>query len=77
MSLFYEQGFPSSSVGKESAYNAGDLGLIPGMGRSPAEGDGNPLQLSYLKNPHGWRSLVGCSPGGCKELDMTERLSTR
>ena len=44
-------GFPHSSVGKESASNAGDLGLIPGSGRSPGEGNGNPLQFSCLKNP--------------------------
>ena len=37
---------------------------------------GNPLQYSYLENPHGQRSLEGYSPGGRKELDMTERLST-
>ena len=42
---------PSSSVGKESAINAGDLGLIPGPGRSPGEGNGNPLQWSCLGNP--------------------------
>ena len=44
-------GFPCRSVGKESAYNAGDLGLIPGSGRSPGEGNGNPLQYSCLQNP--------------------------
>ena len=38
------KGFPRSSVGKESACNAGDLGSIPGLGRSPGEGNGNPLQ---------------------------------
>ena len=43
-------GFPSSSVGKESACNAGDLGLIPGLGRSPGEGKGYPLQYSGLEN---------------------------
>ena len=42
-------GFPRSSVGKESACNAGDPGLIPGSGRSPGEGNGNPLQYSCLK----------------------------
>ena len=42
--------FPASSNGKESAYNAGDLGLIPGSGRSPGEGNGNPLQYSCLEN---------------------------
>ena len=41
---------PHSSVGKESAYTAGDLGLIPGLGRSPEEGDGNSLQDSCLEN---------------------------
>ena len=44
-------GFPISSNGKESACNAGDLGLIPGLGRSPGEGHGNPLQCSCLENP--------------------------
>ena len=44
-------GFPSNSVGKESACNVGDLGLIPGLGRSPGEGNGNPLQYSCMKNP--------------------------
>ena len=45
-------GFPCSSVGKKkSACNAGDLGLIPGSGRSPGEGNGNPLQYSCLENP--------------------------
>ena len=44
-------GFPHSSVGKESAGNAGDLGLIPGMGRLPGEGNGNPLPYSSLENP--------------------------
>ena len=44
-------GFPGSSDGKASAYNAGDLGSIPGLGRSPREGNGNPLQYSRLENP--------------------------
>ena len=43
-------GFPGGSDGKESARNAGDLGLIPGLGRSPREGKGYPLQYSCLKN---------------------------
>ena len=43
--------FPHSSVGKESACNAGDLSSIPGLGRSPGEGNGNPLQYSCLENP--------------------------
>ena len=43
--------FPHSSVSKEAACNAGDLGLIPGWGRSPGEENGNPLQYSCLENP--------------------------
>ena len=43
--------FPGGSDGKASAYNAGNLGLIPGLGRSPGEGNGNPLQYSCLENP--------------------------
>ena len=45
------RGFPGGSDGKESACNAGDLGSIPGSGRPPEEGHGNPLQYSYLQNP--------------------------
>ena len=45
------QGFPGSSVGKESACSAGDLGSIPGSGRSPGEGNGTPLHYSCLENP--------------------------
>ena len=44
-------GFPGGLDSKESAYNAGDLGLIPGWGRSLGGGNGNPLQDSYLENP--------------------------
>ena len=54
-------GFPHSSVGKESAHNAGDWGSIPGLGRSPGEGNGNPLQYSCLENPAdrgAWRATV-------------------
>ena len=69
-------GFPCGSDGKESACNSGDLGLIPGLERSSGGGHGNPLQYSCLENPHGQRSLVGYSPWGRKEKDMTEQLST-
>ena len=54
-------GFPRSSVGKESALNAGDPGLIPGSGSSPGEGNSNPLQCSCLENPidrGAWRATV-------------------
>ena len=44
-------GFPVGSDGKEFTCNAGDLGLIPGLGRSEGEGNGNPLQYSCLENP--------------------------
>ena len=54
----------------------GDLDLIPGLGRSLGGEHGNPLQYSCLESPHEQRSLVGYSPWGCKELDMTEQLST-
>ena len=66
--------FTSGSDSKESACNAVDLGLIPGLGRSPGRGNGNPLQSSCLENPHGQRSLAGYSPWGHKELDTAERL---
>ena len=69
-------GFPGGSIGKESSCNAGDLGSIPGLGRSPGGGHGNPLQYSCLESPHGQRSLAGCSQWGLKELDVTEQLST-
>ena len=51
MSAHINEGFPGSSDGKASAYNAGDPGSIPGSGRSPGEGNGNPLQYSGLENP--------------------------
>ena len=52
--------------GKESACSAGDPGLIPRSGRSPGEGNSNPLQYSSLENPHGQRSLAGYSAWGCR-----------
>ena len=63
------------SVVKNSPTNAGDAGLIPGWGRSPGGGNGNPLQYSYLGNPMdrgAWRATV---PGVTKESDETELLS--
>ena len=59
--LMYTIGFPSGSVSKESACNAGDLGSISGSGRSPGEGNGNPLQYPCLGNPMDrgtWRTTV-------------------
>ena len=69
-------GFPGGSDGKESACKVGDLGSIPGLGKSSAGGHVNPLQYSCLENPHGQRSLGGYSPWGHKESDTTDRLST-
>ena len=60
---------------KNSPANAGDTGdsgSIPGLRRSPGGGHSNPLQYSCLENPHGQRSLVGYSPWGCKESNMTK-----
>ena len=49
--LYLNESFPGGLDGKASAYNVGDLGSIPGSGRSPGEGNGNPLQYSCLENP--------------------------
>ena len=69
-------GFPGGSDSKEFGHNVGDLGLISGFERAPRRRHGNPLQYSGLEYPHGQRSLVGYNLWGCKELDMTEQLST-
>ena len=71
-----DTGFPGGSDGKESTCNAGDLDSIPGLGRSSGGGHGNPLQYSCLENAHKQSILVGYSPWGRKESDMTEWLST-
>ena len=74
--LLGHMGFPSGPDSKESACNAGDLGLILRWGRSPGEGNGSPLQYSFLPGEfHGQRSLVGYSLWGGKELDTTGRLT--
>ena len=67
-----DRGFPGGSVVKNLPANAGDMGLVPGSGRSSGGGHGNPLQYTSLENPHGQRSLVGYSPWACKESDTTE-----
>ena len=61
-----DQRFPGGSDGKESARNAGDLGSIPGLGRSPGERKGFPLQYSGLENS------MDCIVHGVTESDMTE-----
>ena len=67
------RGFPGGSEVKAFACNMGDLGSIPGSGRSPGEGNGNPLQYSCLENPMGaWQDIAH---EVSKELDMTKRLT--
>ena len=68
-------GSSGSSAGKESIYNAGDPGSIPGSGRSPGEGDLLPTPVFWPGEFHGERNLTGYSPWDRKELDMSERLS--
>ena len=63
-------GFPGGSEVKASAANVGDLGSIPGLGRSPGEGNGNPLQYSCLENPG-----TG-EPGGLPSIGRTESDTT-
>ena len=68
-------GFPGGSDGKEIACNAGDLASIPGLGRSPGRGNGNPLQYSCLENPMdrgAWQATVHSVT---QESDTTERLT--
>ena len=59
-------GFPGGLDGKESECNSGDLSLILGLGRSPGEGNGNPIPVFLLGKPHEQRSLVGYSPRGLR-----------
>ena len=68
------QGFPGGSDGKESACSVRDLGSTPGSGRSPGEGNGNPLQYSCLENSMDRGAFWGTVHGVTKESDMTEGL---
>ena len=71
-------GFPGGSEVKASACNAGDLGLIPGSGRSPREGNGNPLQYSCLENPMDggawWDTVHGVTKSRTR---LSERLTLK
>ena len=69
-----KMGFLAGSAVKNLPVNAGDKGSIPGLGRSPGGGHGDPLQYSCLEHPHGQRSLTGYSPRGHKESDTTKQL---
>ena len=72
--LYSNGGFRGGSAVKNPPAKAGDTGLIPGWGRSPGGGNGNPLQNSCLENPMD-RGARWAAVHGVKELDMTERLS--
>ena len=75
MPLIYATSYGGSNS-KEPICNVGDLGSIPGLGRSPGEGNGNPLQYSCLKNSTDREACQATVHGGhCKELDMSEWLS--
>ena len=68
-------GFPGGSDSKETACNAGDLCLIPGLGISSGEGNGSPLQYSCLKNPIDRRAWWPTVHGVAKSWDTTEQLT--
>ena len=76
-------GFPGGLVvkkkkkKKKTLASTGDTASIPGSGRSPGVGNGNPLQYSCLEKSHGQSCLAGSSPWGCKESDTTERLNNK
>ena len=71
-------GFPGGSEVKESASNTGDLGSIPGSGRSPGEGNGNPFQYSCLENPMDagawWATVHGVAKSWTRLSDLTTIL---
>ena len=68
-------GFPGDSDGKESTCNVGDLGSVPGLGRSPWRWEWQPILVFLLGEFHGQRSLVGYSPWLYKESDMSDQLT--
>ena len=72
-------GFPGGSEVKASACNAGDLGFIPGLGRSPGEGNGNPLQYSWLENPMDggtwWATVHGVAKSRTRLSNFTHSLT--
>ena len=75
MNNYFSKDFPSDSDGKVSAFNVGDLGLIPGLGRSPGEGNSNPLRYSCLENPMNggalWPTVHGATKSRIRLSDFT------
>ena len=73
--IMVSMGFPGGSEVKVSACNAGDLGSIPGSGRSPGEGNGNPVQYSCLENPMDrgawWATVHGVAKSQTRLSDFT------
>ena len=76
--IYCLMGFPGSSDGKASAYNAENLGSVPGSGRSSVEGNGNPLQYSCLENPMDrgawWATVHGVAKSRTQLSDITHLL---
>ena len=70
-------GFPAGSVIKNPSANEGAAGSVPGSGRSPGEGNGNPLQCSYLGNPINRGAWPATVHGITKEQDTTQRLNNK
>ena len=71
------QGFPGGSAGKESACNAGDQGSIPGLERSPGEGNGNPLQYSCLENFIDYGAFTVSSPKKPQAFNLVNQAKAR
>ena len=77
ITLSFHKGFPGGSLVKNPPANAGDVGSIPGLGRSPGVGNGNPLRYPFLENSMGQRILEGYSSWGRKGSDTTEQAHTK
>ena len=74
--MFIKKAFPGSSDGKESTCNGGDLGSIPGLGISPGEGNGTPLQYSCLENPRDGGAWWAADYGIAQSQTRLKRLSS-
>ena len=68
--------FPVAQMAKKSAYNAGDLGSIPGSGRPPGEENGKPTPVFFPEESHGQKSLVGYSPWGHSQTRLSDEHFT-